>query len=113
MEKKALYDLLGRRIAQARGAMTQQQLAEKVDMSRASIANIERGQQSVSVFNLYAIAEAVGMADPADLLPMREGAASNLVEVKASFGEINSQDRYKVNELISRVSISANRGIKR
>lgn len=112
MEKKTLHDALGRRIAEARGAMTQQQLADKVEMSRASIANIERGQQSVSIFNLYAIAEALGIADPAELLPMREGAASNLVEVKTSFEEINPRGRATVNELISRLSMSANRSSK-
>lgn len=93
--------------------MTQQQLAEKVDMSRASIANIERGNQSVSLFNLYAIAEALGVSDPADLLPMREGASSRLVEFKTSFESLNNRDRTKVNELISRVSASANLGSKK
>lgn len=110
MDKKSLYAALGRRIAEARGLMTQQQLAEKVEMSRASIANIERGNQSVSLFNLYVIADALGIADPADLLPMREGVASRLVEVKSSFEHLNSRDRTTVNELISRVSVSSNLG---
>lgn len=113
MHKKSLYAELGRRIAKARGHMTQQQLAEKVEMSRASIANIERGNQSVSLFNLYVIAEALGIADPADLLPMREGATSRLVEVKSSFEHLNIRDRTTVNELISRVTVSSNLGSKR
>lgn len=48
--------------------MKQEELAARVGISRASLANIERGRQSVLVHHLYAIAKALSLA-PADLLP--------------------------------------------
>lgn len=105
MQKSALYEELGRRIIERRGDMTQRELAEKVHISRASIANIERGNQAVSLHNLYAIASALGIQDLRDLLPVPQGASSKLVEVKSS-DEIGFRDRASVNEFINRVSVA-------
>lgn len=48
--------------------MSQQALAEAVGISRASIANIERGLHRVQIHILYEIAAALDVA-PHDLLP--------------------------------------------
>lgn len=50
-------------------ALTQAQLANKVKMSRASIANIESGRQNVLLHHVYALAVALGFAKVSDLLP--------------------------------------------
>lgn len=106
MQKSALYEELGRRIIECRGDMTQRELAEKVHISRASIANIERGNQAVSLHNLYAIAAALGIQDLRELLPVPQGASSKLVEVK-SFDEIGSRDHASVNEFFNRFSVAS------
>ncbi len=49
--------------------MTQLELAQKTGLSRASIANIERGQQNVGLHHLYSIAHALEVAAISDLLP--------------------------------------------
>lgn len=49
--------------------MTQMELAQKTTLSRASIANIERGQQNVGLHHLYSIANALGVTEISDLLP--------------------------------------------
>jgi transcriptional regulator with XRE-family HTH domain len=65
--------LRGRRKFKPR--LTQETLAQRVGISRASLANIETGRQSVQVHQLYALAAALDLA-PADfLLPASDSGA--------------------------------------
>jgi transcriptional regulator with XRE-family HTH domain len=65
-----LYAELGRRVREQRlrAGFSQQQLANRVDLGRTSITNIERGGQRISIDQLYRLAAALG-SEPADLLP--------------------------------------------
>lgn len=47
---------------------TQDQLAKQVGISRASLANIEAGRQQVLVHHLFALAAALQLDSPAQLL---------------------------------------------
>ena len=64
--------------------MTQEQLAKRVGISRASLANIEAGRQQVLVHHLFALASALDLESPVQLLlspcaPARpDGAESDL-----------------------------------
>jgi transcriptional regulator with XRE-family HTH domain len=63
------YRDLGTRIRGARrDRLTQQELANRVGLSRAAVANIELGRQRVALHMLLRFAEALGRA-PSDLLP--------------------------------------------
>jgi transcriptional regulator with XRE-family HTH domain len=54
---------------------TQEKLANRIGISRASLANIETGRQTIPVHQLYAFAEALQLA-PADfLLPANDAGA--------------------------------------
>ena len=70
MNPESLHQRIGSFIAARRNSlkMKQEQLAASVGISRASLANIERGRQSVLVHHLYAIAKALGL-QPSELLP--------------------------------------------
>lgn len=70
MKHYELYDQLGTLIRARRKKLllTQQALAARIGMSRASLANIETGRQTVLVHQLYAVAAALDLA-PSDLLP--------------------------------------------
>lgn len=70
MRNPTLYQQIGNAIIRQRrlANMTQKQLAEKVNISRPSIANIEVGRQAVEVALLYEIAAVLGCA-PGDLAP--------------------------------------------
>jgi transcriptional regulator with XRE-family HTH domain len=65
-----LYEQLGDLIRARRKKLmlTQQNLAGRIGISRASLANIETGRQKVLVHQLYALASALDLA-PGDLLP--------------------------------------------
>ena len=68
----AVYREVGRSIQRLRRSqrpkLSQQTLAQAVKISRASIANIERGHHRVQIHILYEIAAALGV-EARDLLP--------------------------------------------
>lgn len=55
---------LGQNIAQYRHAknLSQEKLAEMVDLSREYITRVERGQKNISLKKLFAIADALDVA---------------------------------------------------
>jgi transcriptional regulator with XRE-family HTH domain len=71
MAGEALYKAFGGAVSTRRKALglTQSELAGKVNMSRASIANIESGRQNILLHHVYALAAALDFAKVADLLP--------------------------------------------
>ena len=70
MKYDELYDELGILIRSRRKKLllTQHDLAARIGISRASLANIETGRQKVLVHQLYSLAMALDLA-PSDLLP--------------------------------------------
>ena len=67
-----IYRELGRSVRRYRtGAhRTQAQLSAEISISRASLANIEAGRQQVLLHHLYAIADALDLDSPSDLMPV-------------------------------------------
>ena len=86
MDAAHIYRNLGGRIRELRRTLrqTQDQLAKQINISRASLANIEAGRQQVLVHHLFALASALQLDSPAQLLlapqarPARSGASSPL-----------------------------------
>lgn len=81
------YRELGRSIRQAREAvgLTQEELAQRVDLSRASVANIERGNQGVALHKFLELSQALGI-DPMRLLPRLEGRGARLGHIVQQAG---------------------------
>jgi transcriptional regulator with XRE-family HTH domain len=65
-----LYEQFGRRLRSLReeAGLTQDQVAERVNLKRTSITNIESGRQHIALHQLFLLAAAVGKS-PGDLLP--------------------------------------------
>jgi len=75
-----LYALFGRqlRVTRREAGLTQQQVADRVGLTRTSVTNIERGMQHISLRQLYLFAAAVGL-HPAQLLPRPEDATEEML----------------------------------
>lgn len=73
MSDMDIYRLLGRNIAAHRAArkLTQAQVAERLGLTRASLANIETGRQRAMLHHLYEIADALELESILDLIPGR------------------------------------------
>lgn len=71
MSNEQIYKAFGEAIAARRKQLnlTQDRLAKKVGMSRASIANIERGRQNVALHHIYSLAASLEVSKVSDLLP--------------------------------------------
>ena len=82
MDVDGFYAEFGRLLQQARrphasrGRLTQAELAEAVVLSRASVANIERGQQRVQLHVVVRIAEILDM-DISELIPRQPTARTS------------------------------------
>jgi transcriptional regulator with XRE-family HTH domain len=77
------YKALGARIRELRGALTQEQLAKAVNLTRTSIVSIEAGRQKLLVHNLFKIAEAVSVR-PTELLRPLEPTQGEVPQLKIS-----------------------------
>ncbi len=68
-EEQDFFKQLGKRIAELRKeqGLTQTQLGEVLDLSQQIIASYEAGRRHVSVWRLFAVADALGVA-PQELL---------------------------------------------
>jgi transcriptional regulator with XRE-family HTH domain len=71
MSDEAIYKTFGRVVATRRKKLelTQAELAARVGMSRASVANIESGRQNVLLHHVYSLASALEFSKVSDLLP--------------------------------------------
>lgn len=70
VDSENFYASLGQRIREERirHGLTQKDLADKVDLTRTSVTNIELGRQKLLIHTLVEIAEALDLA-PSTLLP--------------------------------------------
>ena len=77
------YRQLGDMIRQHRDRpdhrITQEQLAQRVGLSRVSVVNVEKGRQHLAVHQLYTFAAALNVK-PEALLPRPAGSASWIVD---------------------------------
>ena len=80
-DSDALYAAIGRKIRSARARssnrVSQARLAEKVEVSRTSIVNIEAGRQHAPIHLLWRIAEELDI-EPLSLIPRRSEFASSV-----------------------------------
>lgn len=88
IDQEFLCKFVGERLKRKRSRvpMTQLELANKVNLSRASIANIEAGQQNAPLNVLYEICLVLKL-EPADLFPTLEQIQCSSSEVAAHIAQ--------------------------
>lgn len=71
-DRDEFYAEVGRlvRVAREAAGITQDALADQVELSRTSVTNIEKGRQKIALHTLFLVATTVGV-EPASLLPTR------------------------------------------
>lgn len=99
MNEDALYRAVGKAIAIRRDELgfTQSDIAKKVGLSRASLANIETGRQKILLHYLYQIAAELDLAVDA-LLPVQTQPAKKKPQPKLAIGgdELNAAQMAEV-----------------
>jgi transcriptional regulator with XRE-family HTH domain len=94
MDESAIYRRFGRlvRLHRERLDMRQETLAAAIGLSRASVANIEKGRQRIPLHHLYALAKALKV-DVRELLPTfgGEGRITTDREIKSPFALSKSE----------------------
>jgi len=104
MNSESIYRHIGEVIRNRRRSskprLTQERLAQRVGISRASLANIETGRQSVMVHQLYALAEALKLA-PADLLPPADVADAHAEWNAILPADLNSAQKNQIARLLA------------
>ena len=107
MEPQDLYTEVGRKIRHYRRGLhrTQQQVAARVGLSRASMANIESGHQWVRLHHLYAIADALDLDSPSVLMPplKAEAPPTDVTDLPLPREGLTDKQRQEVLRLLSGV----------
>lgn len=113
MAEEAIYKAFGRAVATRRRKLelTQAELAARVRMSRASVANIESGRQSVLLHHVYGLAEALDIAKVSDLLPAKPSNRENADMIILSDEDVTPRAKAQISDLIA--SALAQRGVKK
>jgi len=105
MDSKTLYTEVGRRAAARRHVLgrTQVEVAEKMGLSRASLANIEVGRQSLLLHQVYALAAALDLQSLDDLLPVLPGGSSRPTKIGTTGSNLNKKQLSEVDAFIAAV----------
>jgi transcriptional regulator with XRE-family HTH domain len=105
MVRNPINVTFGKAVARRREELelTQAELAGLAGISRASIANIEKGRQNVLLHHIYDLADALQMPRVGDLLPSRTNAASELLELNVTDGALSPQGAAQISNFVSAI----------
>ena len=89
-DSERLYELVGQKVEQQRhkAKLSQTQLAQRCNLARGSIANIESGNQRPTLHTLWSLADALEV-DMRSLLPSRDefsGTETSIASPKITAG---------------------------
>lgn len=108
MADMELYRRLGRAVAERRGelGLTQSDVAEKLGLSRASLANLENGRQRIMVHQLFALVSALKLKSILDLVPRTWVPSEPLPEIKVSGATLSPRQQSAVESAVESVLAS-------
>ncbi|MEM7637978.1 MAG: helix-turn-helix transcriptional regulator [Pseudomonadota bacterium] len=108
MQGTAIYKQVGKRIAERRKdiGLIQEELAQRVGLSRASIANVERGEQKIQLHTLVDFSNALELDDVRLLFPEQNQDTDPTVRVTGT-DPITSDQLVQIDEIVSAVSVGS------
>ena len=97
-----IYRQLGQAIAARRAELgiTQADVAAKIGLTRASLANIETGRQKVMLHHVYRILEALKLKSILDLLPTRLVFAESAEPVNFAGSAVSENQKIQLEQFI-------------
>ena len=100
-----LYRRLGRAVADRRRflGLTQTTLAERLGLSRASVANLENGRQRIMVHQLFALTNALNLKSILELVPDTWVPPQPLPDLQVSGSSLSPQQQSAVETLLASV----------
>lgn len=102
--EESFYKWVGKKIAiiRRKEKLTQEKLANKIGLSRASIVNIEKGRQTPPLFTFWALAEALKV-EPYEILPLKNEHllpdASNMIKKVEERKDLDDRDKAILSDL--------------
>ena len=98
-----LYRRLGRAVADRRRelGLTQSTVADKLGLSRASLANLENGRQRIMVHQLFALVNALKLKSILDLVPEAWSPPEPLPDIMVSGSTLSLQQKSAVETLLA------------
>ncbi|RYD92994.1 MAG: XRE family transcriptional regulator [Sphingobacteriales bacterium] len=113
VDERAIYRAFGRAVAERRNALgrTQDRVSKEVGLSRASLANIERGNQRVFLHQILALADALELSSSHEIVPARAiaQAPSLRPDIKLSGAKVTKDQKEKLSSIVSAFSASTKR----
>ena len=107
MGERGIYRDFGRKLAVLRNeaGLPQAELARKIGLSRASLANIERGEQRVYLHQFLSVLSALGRSKLEELLPA-EGTTHSKpkADVTVSGDKLSKAQERAIKELVSSIT---------
>ncbi|OYU76065.1 MAG: transcriptional regulator [Alphaproteobacteria bacterium PA3] len=102
MNESLVYSALGESVATRRNALglTQADIATKVGISRASIANIEAGRQKVLLHQVYLLAAALKLQSITDLVGQSATIVSTALHVPVSRDDLSEKQKAQVHDAL-------------
>lgn len=110
MNDWSIYTALGEAVSTRRKklGLTQTDVAQKVGLSRASVANIECGRQKVLLHHVYLLAQALNLPSIMSLIPNTLLRADTGLDVEFSGDDISEKHKAQVNDAVMAALASAN-----
>lgn len=98
-----LYRRLGRTVANRRRqlGLTQRDVALRLGLSRASLANLECGRQRIMVHQLFGLVNVLNLDSILDLVPQTWAPPSDLPEFRVTGTDLTPSERSSVEYLVA------------
>ena len=101
-QQERLYQLLGENVRRYRNqcGLTQEQLADRIDLTRTSVVNIEQGRQHPPLHLLFQIAKALKVAIQT-LIPEEAAFVVDTVLDDNTLKDVSDKDKSKLTAFLS------------